>query len=60
MQNIPVYIIFFLIFYFYILFSTEPFIDKQNLKIIQKTYIIFKFSIMPVLICFAFVLSIIH
>ena len=59
MQNIPIYILFFLIFYFLILFSIQPFIVKQNVKTAVKVCIVFGYAVIPFFIMFAFAISLI-
>lgn len=60
MQNIPVYILFFLIFYFLILFTIQPFVVKPGLKTIRKVLVAAGFSVIPFFIILAFALSIIR
>ncbi len=60
LKFLPTLILFFLIFYFLFLFSIEPFIVKPNLKALQKVFIVIGFSAIPIIITFAFIVSIIY
>ena len=61
MKNLPVYILFFFIFYLTFLFAVEPFVVKFDrsgkLKTVRKILVVFGFSIVPFLIMLLFVFS---
>ena len=61
MKNLPVYILFFFIFYLTFLFSIEPLVVKFDrsgkLKIVCRILVVVGFSIVPFLIMLLFVFS---